>query len=112
MYRPPKMLPVRRKPGPNGKVARPFLCCVIDDASQCTEPQSLMPLGLGIRKLIMAGDSEQLPIHLTSDVTIHRMLNHSLRYVHVILFSFSFYCSGGQRTQIYTVSLQPAAGLL
>jgi len=40
---------------------RPFLCAVYDDASKCSELESLSPLGLGINKLIMIGDVLQPP---------------------------------------------------
>lgn len=39
-------------PGSN----RPFLCCMIDDASECAESEILFPLGFGISKLVLAGD--------------------------------------------------------
>jgi len=47
---------------------RPFLCCIVDEASQCTEPESLTPLILGINKLVMVGDPEQLPATVCSKV--------------------------------------------
>lgn len=56
------------KPDRKGNVARPFLCCIIDDASLCTEPQTLIPLALGMNKLILVGDIELLPLNLNSSV--------------------------------------------
>ena len=47
---------------------RKFLCVIIDEASQCTEPESLTPLALGVSKIIMIGDPEQLPATVTSQV--------------------------------------------
>lgn len=47
---------------------RPFLCCIVDEASQCTEPESLTPLILGVNKLVMVGDPEQLPATVCSKV--------------------------------------------
>ena len=52
----------------NGKNAmkRPFDICIVDEASQCVEPESLLPLKLGFKKMIMVGDPEQLPATVTS----------------------------------------------
>ena len=52
----------------NGKnsLKRPFDICVVDEASQCMEPESLLPLKLGFTKMIMVGDPEQLPATVTS----------------------------------------------
>lgn len=62
----------RRKCGPNGVMAKPFLCCIIDDASNCTEPQSLMPLALGMNKLVLVGDTELKLMKLNSPVIYSR----------------------------------------
>lgn len=45
-----------------------FLCCIIDEASQCTEPESLTPLVFGISKLVLIGDPDQLPATVLSSV--------------------------------------------
>ncbi|ODM99051.1 putative helicase senataxin [Orchesella cincta] len=37
-----------------------FMCCIIDEASQTTEPETLLPIGLEIDKLILIGDPKQL----------------------------------------------------
>jgi len=57
---------------------RPFLCCIIDEASQCTEPESLTPLILGVNKLVMVGDPEQLPATVCSQVSKERRFDQSL----------------------------------
>ena len=44
-----------------------FSCVVIDEAAQCVEPSSLIPLQKGIPKCIMVGDPLQLPATLISD---------------------------------------------
>ena len=44
-----------------------FTCAVIDEAAQCVEPSSLIPLQKGIPKCIMVGDPLQLPATLISD---------------------------------------------
>ena len=45
---------------------RPFSICIVDEASQCVEPEALLPLKLGFTKMIMVGDPEQLPATVTS----------------------------------------------
>ncbi|KAG5873401.1 hypothetical protein JTB14_017988 [Gonioctena quinquepunctata] len=38
-----------------------FTCCIIDEATQCNEVESLMPIQLGIDKFVLVGDPKQLP---------------------------------------------------
>ena len=38
-----------------------FSICIVDEASQCVEPEMLIPFPLGFTKLVMIGDPEQLP---------------------------------------------------
>ena len=38
----------------------------MDEASQCVEPEALIPLKLGFTKLVMVGDPEQLPATVSS----------------------------------------------
>ena len=45
---------------------KPVSVCIIDEASQCVEPEALMPLKYGFSKLVMVGDHEQLPATVTS----------------------------------------------
>ena len=45
---------------------RPITVCIMDEASQCLEPESLIPLKLGFIKLVMVGDQEQLQATVTS----------------------------------------------
>ena len=45
---------------------RPISICIMDEASQCVEPEALIPLKLGFTKLVMVGDHEQLPATVTS----------------------------------------------
>ncbi|GBM79031.1 putative helicase senataxin [Araneus ventricosus] len=50
-----------------GPVARDNIsCCIMDEASQCTETEALLPLMFGISKLIMVGDHQQLPATVSS----------------------------------------------
>ena len=48
------------------EATRKISVCVMDEASQCVEPESLIPLKLGFRKLVMVGDHEQLQATVTS----------------------------------------------
>jgi len=45
---------------------RPFSVCIMDEASQCVEPEALIPFKYGFSKLVMVGDHEQLPATVTS----------------------------------------------
>jgi senataxin len=45
---------------------RPFSICIVDEASQCVEPEALIPLKLGFSKLVLVGDPEQLPATVLS----------------------------------------------
>lgn len=47
-----------------------FDICIIDEATQCTEPWSLMPLQFGIKHFILVGDTQQLPATVTSMVIL------------------------------------------
>ena len=44
---------------------RPIIC-IIDEASQCVEPEALLPFKFGFKKLVMVGDHKQLPATVTS----------------------------------------------
>ncbi|VEN41132.1 unnamed protein product [Callosobruchus maculatus] len=45
---------------------RSFTCCIIDEATQCTELESLLPIQLGITKFVLVGDPKQLPAVVTN----------------------------------------------
>jgi len=45
---------------------KPINVCIMDEASQCVEPEALIPFKLGFSKLVMVGDHEQLPATVTS----------------------------------------------
>ena len=45
---------------------RPVSVCIMDEASQCVEPEALIPLKLGFCKMVMVGDHEQLAATVTS----------------------------------------------
>lgn len=42
--------------------------CIIDEATQCNEPTSLIPLQFGVKSLILVGDTKQLPSTVVSEV--------------------------------------------
>ena len=50
----------------------------MDEASQCVEPEALIPLKLGFTKLIMVGDPEQLPATVSSIEAKNKAFNVSL----------------------------------
>lgn len=42
--------------------------CIIDEATQCCEPLSLIPLQFGVSSLVLVGDTRQLPATVLSQV--------------------------------------------
>ena len=56
----------------------PFSVAIIDEASQCVEPESLIPFSLGFPKLVMVGDPEQLPATVTSVIAKQNRYNDSM----------------------------------
>jgi superfamily I DNA and/or RNA helicase len=50
----------------------------MDEASQCVEPEALVPLQLGVCKLVMVGDHEQLKATVTSQRARQLDYNQSL----------------------------------
>lgn len=50
----------------SGSSHRPFSICIMDEASQCVEPEALVPLKLGFNKFVMIGDPEQLSATVAS----------------------------------------------
>lgn len=65
---------------------RYFDVCIIDEASQCTEPWSLVPLQYQIKSLILVGDTNQLsPVVLSS-------VGQLLMFLVTCLFSAQIVC--------------------
>ena len=56
----------------------------MDEASQCIEPEGLIPFCLGFNKLVMVGDPEQLPATVKSKKAKDNSLDTSMfsRYTH------------------------------
>ncbi len=57
---------------------RPFDICIMDEASQCVEPEALIPLRLGFAKLVMVGDPAQLPATVSSMAAKEQSFSTSL----------------------------------
>ncbi|EDW23893.1 GL23672 [Drosophila persimilis] len=51
-----------------GSLINYFDICLIDEATQCTEPWTLLPMRFGILHLVLVGDTQQLP----ADVLSHK----------------------------------------
>ena len=60
------------------EASRRISVCIMDEASQCVEPEALIPLKLGFRKLVMVGDHEQLQATVTSSKAKHLSYHQSL----------------------------------
>lgn len=55
-----------------------FTCCIVDEASQCIEPECLIPLTLEMTKLFLVGDPNQLPATVLSTMARNYGLDQSL----------------------------------
>lgn len=55
-----------------------FTCCIVDEATQCSEADTLIPLMLGIKTLVLVGDPKQLPATILSPVAKEKGLGKSL----------------------------------
>lgn len=53
-------------------------CLIIDEASQATEPSTLIPLLTKVRKMILVGDHKQLQPTVMSKSANYTMYNRSL----------------------------------
>ena len=55
-----------------------FDTCIIDEAAQCTEPSTMIPLRYGCKKLVLVGDTQQLPATVLSSKANAKGLGVSL----------------------------------
>ncbi|KAH8320201.1 hypothetical protein KR067_003106 [Drosophila pandora] len=55
-----------------------FDICIIDEATQCTEPWTLLPMRFGLRHLVLVGDTQQLPAVVLSQKAIEYGLSNSM----------------------------------
>jgi senataxin len=46
-----------------------FTCCIVDEATQSRELETLIPLMLGVTTLVLVGDAKQLPATVLSKVS-------------------------------------------
>jgi senataxin len=52
-----------------GKSRPQFTCCIVDEATQSQEVETLIPLMLGVKTLVLVGDAKQLPATVLSKVS-------------------------------------------
>jgi len=55
-----------------------FDICIIDEATQCTEPWTLLPMRFGLTHLVLVGDTQQLPAVVLSKKAIDFGLSNSM----------------------------------
>jgi hypothetical protein len=55
-----------------------FDCLIVDEASQCLELDVFIPLRLGIRRVLLVGDPEQLPPTVLSNNALNAKFGQSL----------------------------------
>ncbi|KAM8711024.1 hypothetical protein ACLKA7_017623 [Drosophila subpalustris] len=55
-----------------------FDACIIDEATQCTEPWTLLPLQFAVRGLVLVGDTQQLPATVLSQKALEFGLGNSM----------------------------------
>ncbi|KAE8740877.1 hypothetical protein FOCC_FOCC013590 [Frankliniella occidentalis] len=55
-----------------------FQVCIVDEATQCLEVETLIPLLLGVKTLVLVGDPNQLPATILSKVAREKGLGTSL----------------------------------
>lgn len=61
-----------------GKSGPQFTCCIVDEATQSQEVETLIPLMLGVKTLVLVGDARQLPATVLSKVAKDNGLGKSL----------------------------------
>ncbi|XP_047469501.1 uncharacterized protein LOC125025526 [Penaeus chinensis] len=61
-----------------GKLPHAFTCCIVDEAGQCKETETWLPLLYGVRKLVLVGDHKQLPATVISQLAQYKNLKQSL----------------------------------
>ncbi|EDW40653.1 GM24969 [Drosophila sechellia] len=55
-----------------------FDICIVDEATQCTEPWTLLPMRFGLTHMVLVGDMQQLPAVVLSKKAIDFGLSNSL----------------------------------
>ncbi|GFT33455.1 probable helicase senataxin [Nephila pilipes] len=77
-----------------------FSCCIIDDATQCTEMEILQIMALGINKLILVGD----PLQLSANVLSKKAA--SLGYGRSMFERFIYFSKTQQEDLFFTLTEQ------
>lgn len=54
-------------------------CCIVDEASQGSELETLIPLALGVQKLVLIGDEQQLPATVISLVRSYLWFSYIIK---------------------------------
>jgi hypothetical protein len=65
-----------------------FTCCIVDEATQSQELETLIPLMLGVNTLVLVGDAQQLPATVLSKV---RKSLEPLFYIYINIYVY-IYC--------------------
>ncbi|XP_057665488.1 probable helicase senataxin [Diorhabda carinulata] len=55
-----------------------FTACIVDEATQCTEMECLLPIELNVEKFILVGDPQQLPAVICNKEALQHGLDQSL----------------------------------
>ncbi|XP_017016613.1 uncharacterized protein [Drosophila kikkawai] len=88
-----------------------FDICIIDEATQCTEPWTLLPMRFGIKHLVLVGDTQQLPAVVLSKKAIDFGLGNSMfdRIQKSLVKQLNMDLPGGNQlvhTKLFKLSLQ------
>ncbi|XP_017016615.1 uncharacterized protein [Drosophila kikkawai] len=88
-----------------------FDICIIDEATQCTEPWTLLPMRFGIKHLVLVGDTQQLPAVVLSKKAIDFGLGNSMfdRIQKSLVKQLNMDQPGGNQlvhTKLFKLSLQ------
>ena len=80
---------------------RPFSVCIMDEASQFSEPETLIPFKFGFSKLVMVGDQKQFQTTVFSSVA-------KLNYYQQSLFTrlVTFFSSEARQSPVLTLKTQ------
>ncbi|CAF1228145.1 unnamed protein product [Adineta ricciae] len=73
-----KKIPSSTTSSSSSIVSTLFNCLIIDEAGQCIEIDNYIPLRLGMNRIILVGDPEQLPATVLSRRALEAGLNQSL----------------------------------
>ncbi|CAM4853435.1 unnamed protein product [Rotaria socialis] len=69
---------LKKPPASSSTIPSLFNCLIIDEAGQCIEIDNYIPLRLGMNRIVLVGDPEQLPATILSRRALEAGLNQSL----------------------------------